>query len=270
VMSTTGTPIRIGPLSRERVKQEIEKTMEQVRCPSRALALWRDAGALDALVPALRRRDRRSEDVALASPDHIAAPAGTGRPEQAERRRKHRIVSPFLGLPPGDVRAALLDLRFSNADVRTMTRFAEHWITLFAAITEALRADDTPSDAVVRGWTAAVGRTQTPEFWRLLHARWTAMRQFELDAPSSAASKAVYRRAIRIAYRDPIELADLAVDGEDLQREGIARGPALGKILRQLLAWVVEDPSRNTRDQLVAKASDLARDAEHGPTDGER
>jgi tRNA nucleotidyltransferase/poly(A) polymerase len=30
-------------LSRERVKQEIEKTMEQVRCPSHAFALWRRA-----------------------------------------------------------------------------------------------------------------------------------------------------------------------------------------------------------------------------------
>ena len=46
----------------------------------------------------------------------------------------------------------------------------------------------------------------------------------------------------------------LAVDGEDLQREGIARGPALGKILRSLLEWVVEEPTRNDRDSLLVKA----------------
>jgi tRNA nucleotidyltransferase (CCA-adding enzyme) len=78
----------------------------------------------------------------------------------------------------------------------------------------------------------------------------------------------VYRRALRIAYRDPIELADLAVDGEDLQREGIARGPALGKILRLLLEWVVAEPARNTRDQLIDRAKkDLAPEAERGTGD---
>jgi tRNA nucleotidyltransferase (CCA-adding enzyme) len=55
-----------------------------------------------------------------------------------------------------------------------------------------------------------------------------------------------------------VELADVAVDGEDLQREGIARGPLLGKILRALLAWVVEEPTRNQRDSLLAKARELA------------
>jgi tRNA nucleotidyltransferase/poly(A) polymerase len=42
--------------SMERVKQELEKTMEQVARPSGALEMWRAAGALDVLVPALARR----------------------------------------------------------------------------------------------------------------------------------------------------------------------------------------------------------------------
>src|SRR5690606_1561849 len=44
---------QLGRLSPERVKQELEKTMEQVRCPSKALRWWRDAGAFGTLVPAL-------------------------------------------------------------------------------------------------------------------------------------------------------------------------------------------------------------------------
>ena len=40
-------------LSRERVKQEIEKTMDQVRRPSRSFALWRKAGAFTSLIPEL-------------------------------------------------------------------------------------------------------------------------------------------------------------------------------------------------------------------------
>jgi len=80
----------------------------------------------------------------------------------------------------------------------------------------------------------------------------------------------VYRRALRIAYRDPIELADLQIDGKDLQREGIARGPALGKILRALLDWVVDDPARNMRQTLMVRAAQFARDSERAPSDAQR
>ena len=86
-------------------------------------------------------------------------------------------------------------------------------------------------------------------------------------APTRERAASLYRRALRIAYRDPIELSDLVVDGEDIQREGIARGPALGKILRALLEWVVEDPSRNTRDELLRRARDLARAGERPSSD---
>ena len=42
----------MGRLSPERVKQELEKTMEQVERPSIALEWWREAGFLRELVPA--------------------------------------------------------------------------------------------------------------------------------------------------------------------------------------------------------------------------
>jgi tRNA nucleotidyltransferase (CCA-adding enzyme) len=118
-------------------------------------------------------------------------------------------------------------------------------------------------DAAIREWAAATGRTQLPSFLRLASARWAAMRDAGLAAPTADRVRSVYRRSLRIAYRDPIELADLGVDGEDLLREGIARGPALGKILRALLEWVVDDPSRNTRDVLLARARILAGAASH-------
>lgn len=62
---------------------------------------------------------------------------------------------------------------------------------------------------------------------------------------------------LRSAFRDPVELADLAVDGDDLRRGGIPAGPGLGKILHALLARVVEDPSVNTPGTLLAIARGL-------------
>ena len=247
-------------LSRERVKQELEKTMEQVSCPSRALALWRDSGALASLIPLLGSQD----DIAFAAADHIPTPGRTRRRERTDARRAHRILSLFLGLDAARVRATLHDLRFSNADVRTMAKLAEHWTTLFDVISTELTASTSPDDATIRRWAAATGRTQLASFLRLAESRWAAGRARGITAPPSARADSVYRRALRIAYRDPIELADLAVDGEDLQREGIARGPALGKILRLLLEWVVAEPARNTRDQLIDRAKNLAPDMERG------
>ena len=248
----------LARLSRERVKQEIEKTMEQVRCPSRAFALWRSSGALAALVPALDTQP----PIAFAAADHIASPAATGRVSLTDARRQHRILALFLGLDAASVRSSLHDLRFSNADVRTMTSLAEYWTSVFAAMSDALSAPTSPDDATIRRWAALTRRTQLPSFLRLAESRWAALRAAGEEAPGRARVDSVYRRAIRIAYRDPIELADLAVDGEDLQREGIARGPLLGKILRSLLEWVVEEPGRNSRDRLLAHASLLARDVE--------
>lgn len=253
-------------LSRERVKQEIEKTMEQVKCPSRAFALWRSSGALETLVPALAKQD----DIAFASADQIGLPGTSGRIERTDARRSHRILSLFLGIPYERVRAALHDLRFSNADTRTLSQLSEYWSALFEPMSAALLRDERPADATIRRWAATTRRTQLAGFLRVAAARWAAMRAAGISAPSRESASSVYRRALRIAYRDPIELADLAVDGEDLQREGIAQGRALGKILRALLEWVVEDPSRNTRDQLLHEAARLARQLNGGAGGAER
>jgi tRNA nucleotidyltransferase (CCA-adding enzyme) len=54
-----------------------------------------------------------------------------------------------------------------------------------------------------------------------------------------------------------VELSDLAVDGDDLRRAGIAPGPELGKILHTLLDRVIRDPSLNTPGWLVEEAQRL-------------
>ena len=218
-----------------------------------------------ALVPALAEQD----DIAFAAADHVPMPGRTGRAERAEGRRGRRILSMFLGLAPQRVRTALHDLRFSNTDVRSMTKLAELWVLLFEPMSRVM-SDAAPDDATIRRWAAATGRTQLAELLRAASARWAALRAAGRAAPTAERVGSVYRRGIVIAYRDPIELADLAVDGEDLLREGIARGPALGKILRALLERVVEDPTRNTREELMQHARNLARDADGQSGDVER
>ena len=107
---------------------------------------------------------------------------------------------------------------------------------------------------------SAAGRTRLGPLLRLASALWSAQRESGDPAPAASRVRSVYRRALRIAYRDPIEVGDLAIDGEDLMRLGIPPGPILGKILLALLARVIEDPSLNTPETLTALALELYRE----------
>jgi tRNA nucleotidyltransferase (CCA-adding enzyme) len=69
---------------------------------------------------------------------------------------------------------------------------------------------------------------------------------------------------IRSAFNDPIELKDLAIDGNDLQRAGVPGGPRIGKVLQALLARVLEDPTLNRTDWLLQEGIRLNETAEAG------
>ncbi len=251
-----GSAPHLGRLSRERIKQEIEKTLEQVARPGRALEMWRDAGALERLLPVLARQP----EAALAALDHLALPGASVREERRRARMANRMAVLFLGQPAADVRREAKELRLSNPQVAWVSGMAERWTALAQPMALALSAAHAPSDAALRRWAASAGRTSAAPFLRLVAARWSAERSHGMAAPPARAVCSAYRRLVRIAYRDPIELGDLAVDGEDLRDAGVPPGPALGKILRALLDEVVEDPSRNARDRLLARAAELARE----------
>ncbi|HSJ75751.1 MAG TPA: hypothetical protein VK899_06175, partial [Gemmatimonadales bacterium] len=55
---------------------------------------------------------------------------------------------------------------------------------------------------------------------------------------------------------DPLTRTDLAVSGSDVQALG-ASGPEVGRVLSALLDQVLEEPSRNQRDQLLHQARKL-------------
>src|SRR5205809_3117542 len=71
-----------------------------------------------------------------------------------------------------------------------------------------------------------------------------------LPAPRFLLPKVV--ESIRAA-KDPLTVKDLAVKGDDLLAAGVRPGPDVGETLERLLAAVLEDPSRNTRDYLLSR-----------------
>lgn len=225
----------LGRLSMERVKQELEKVMEQVRRPSATLERYREAGIFAALVPALAD----APPARFAAIDHLAL----GRPDRRLLRLAALFVEPGVK-PPRSLEKTLKDLKFSNVEAR-------------AAVSLAAAAGDHPltetaehSEEDLRRAVARVGRLMVPSLARVL---WARAKAEGATLAQARAGRALYRRALRIAFRDPLGVADLAIDGEDLQREGVAPGKAMGETLAQLLDVVLRDPAQNTREALLAE-----------------
>ena len=131
-----------------------------------------------------------------------------------------------------DAAPVLRRLRASNADIERA-----------AALARGPAAPPGQDARAVRRWLAAVGRAADD----LLELH--AMRH---GAPAPWADQVA---AVR-ERRDPLTRADLAVDGRDLQALGLS-GPQLGQVLGVLLERVLDDPSRNTRDVLLAMAREV-------------
>jgi tRNA nucleotidyltransferase (CCA-adding enzyme) len=242
-----GSAQHLERLSKERVKQELEKTMDQVARPSQALALWRSSGALAVLVPALAA----VSDLTLASIDALARPRGSAHPQ----RRINRLTALFAECAAKDATRALKGLRFSNSEVSWVGEVLERWQRLEPQLREALRGRSPVPDVTLRRWLALAGRLRVEAVMRLAAARFGAERAAGGDAPTATRVASVHKRLRRAALRDPVEVGDLAVDGDDLRAAGIAAGPAMGRTLQALLEWVLEDPARNTRDALLARAT---------------
>lgn len=60
------------------------------------------------------------------------------------------------------------------------------------------------------------------------------------------------RLQAELARQVPLRIKDLAINGRDLQRLGLQPGPRMGQMLEAMLHCVLDDPTRNTRDFLLA------------------
>jgi tRNA nucleotidyltransferase (CCA-adding enzyme) len=250
----------MGRLSPERVKQELEKTMEQVERPSIALEWWREAGFLRALVPSIA--DAPAER--FAALDHLPRGEGDAGIEggagnaggSGKGATLNRLAMLFFGEREGAVAAATKALRFSNADSAWIASLAGARAELGSKIDAAI--DTGPLAAVdVRRWVARIGRMRAESFFTLTAALWRVRLEAAGDADAEARLATLAKLAVIVAFRDPIEIADLAVDGEDLRKAGIPDGPRMGKVLHALLQHVISDPALNTNAKLLELARAL-------------
>lgn len=216
----------LARVSRERVHDELVKLLAG-RQPSRGLVPAERTGILKSILPALERIDaervdratRRVRLAALLAPmsDDEALPHVLDRPLQKR------------------VAEILRALKFSNEDLELAS-------TLVAIAHAPRAAAWDPVD--VRRLLAQLSRAH----------REPAIELWESDARDDAVLVQTARRVLG----DPLAVGDLAITGKDLMDAlDMPPGPAVGRILAMLLQRVIDDPSRNTRETLLADAQQL-------------
>jgi tRNA nucleotidyltransferase (CCA-adding enzyme) len=151
-----------------------------------------------------------------------AAPSATTSPSP----RDPVLLTALLTSDPAGL---LRRLRGSNAEIARAAALA-------AGPAEPAGSGETD----VRRWLAVVGKAaeDLAELSRLRSG----------DVPPWLATVATVR-----GRRDPVTRGDLAVTGRDLEELGLS-GKEIGETLATLLDRVLEDPSANTRERLLALA----------------
>ena len=217
----------LSGLSAERVREEWFKGLRTARSLAVLVQLWWDSGAAAAWLPELLNPADRASAQDRAS----ALLARLEARRAAPLSREPVLLTALLCRDPV---AVLARLKASRAEIARA-----------AAIITGPAEPDGLTPVAVRRWLAAVGEAadDLSTTWQLRNG---------IAPPWASTMRAIRER------REPLTRKELAISGDDLIAAGMAPSPVLGAILDQLLSQVVDDPSLNTRETLLARARSLA------------
>ena len=206
----------LAQLSAERVRDEWFKGIATAARVSKLVALWIDVGAARIWLPEIRERG-----------------AGSGSPSAVDKLpRDPVLITAYLA---SDAASLLTRLKCSNKDIER-GRAIGAWRDKYP---------DPRHIPQVRRWLSETG-----EYANELLALLPALDVSRFPFPVSRLPTVV--ESIRAA-KDPLTLKDLAVTGDDLLAAGVRPGPDVGETLQRLLAEVLEDPARNTKQYLLSR-----------------
>lgn len=254
-------------VSAERVREEWVKALK-ARRPSRAFEVMREHGLLEVTAPELlpqvgctqnkwHRYDVWGHAMACVDAcvgDPILRLAAfvhdVGKPKTRAFNEK---TQDYTFYDHERVGAELIDpvlqrLRFSNEERERVTHLVRHHLVCY---------DSSWTGAAVRRFIRRIGRERLADLYALKEAD---IRGKDLDAVPDLAPLAELRvRVAEILERgEALGTRDLAVGGRELmERLGMRPGPKMGMLLDRLLEDVLEEPSRNTAEWLLARAREL-------------
>lgn len=247
-------------LSGERVATELEKLLDAPR-PSVGLRLMDETHLLDVVFPELAAQRGIPQDKAPGEDllDHSirsvdAAPAD--RPIVRLAALLHDVGKPstlsdghFHGHDAVGAEIAteiLRRLRMPRAIAERVALLVRHHMFTY---------EPSWGDAAIRRFIRRIGAHALEELFELREADNVGS---GLAPESFGLTELRARVRSQLADRVVLERSDLAIDGDDIISElGADPGPALGRVLDELLERVIADPALNDRPTLLVLAQEL-------------
>lgn len=255
-----GTITKVSP---ERIKEELFALISASH-PEQGLTLLEETGLLSILIPemaanvGLEQKGYHKHDVwthtILAVKAAAEANASTSVRlaaffhdigKAATRELKDDGSYSFIGhenIGAEMTRQILLRLRASNEEIETITHLVKEHMFHYTS---------DWSDGAVRRFIRRVGVDSTPPLFALRLADQKAIAgscDWETLESLDERIKKV------LASNEALTIKDLAVNGYDLIRMGIPKGPELGLTLSYLLEQTLEDPNLNEKGKLLTLA----------------
>ena len=257
----------LDAIARERIREELDRILAQPR-PSASLERLHETGLLDRFLPELSdcygvsQNRFHAFDVfyhSLLAVDQ--APADNrvvrlaallhdlGKVDARREESDGRVT--FYNHQAWSARKAdsiLRRLRYPNEERKRIVHLVQQH--MFHYNTEW-------TDSAVRRFVRVVGPENLDDLFEARRAD-TLGNGLRRSAVSAELVE-LRRRIVEIIAKDTaFSVRDLDVDGDELKRSlDIGEGPAIGRILDALLEDVLEDPARNEKGALLARAAEL-------------
>ncbi len=274
----------VASLSGERVRDELLRMLAASppsAAPSAMLALMERLGLLAVLLPELAALRGVPQAKALPGDalDHSLRTVDA-LPAERPRLRLAGLLHDlgkattladghFIGHDVEGARMAedvLRRLRLARVDAAWIARLVRQHMFAYTS---------NWTDAAVRRFVRRVGADLLDDLFALRAADNAASGARE---PATGGIDELRARVAQVLASDALEQGQLAIDGNDLVRElELPPGPQIGELLRWLLEAVLDDPSQNTRERLLALArgrqsqtgaSEHRQDDDAGPSEG--
>lgn len=121
--------------------------------------------------------------------------------------------------------------------------------------------DERPSatERSVRRAMVRIGRDAFPEIFTLKRADTLGQSMYHRAEKLQAIDdfERLYHEILK--KQEALSVKDLKIDGKDLLTMGVPQGAEIGRILKQLLEEVVDEPERNTREYQMQRAREIAQ-----------
>lgn len=256
-------------VSGERVAEELKKLLTAPR-PSRGFILMEETGMLGEILPELKENvgvlqgnkfanddvfmhtmrvlDASREDKAiptsgdlelmLAALFHDVGKARTKR-FVPEKNRITFYCHQLVGRRMFEKRLKALKLSTMGIDGEQVSSLIEHHM---------FQTKSYFSDRAIRRFINKVG----PDLiLKLIDLRLADNRGGRYPEGIRGVLKLRRRIEEELEKKTPLNVKDLAVRGDDVLALGVPEGPQVGKILKELLEMVLDDPSKNTKEALL-------------------